>query len=160
MAIVVKKSASGGNYPQTPAGVYRGVLREIKDLGIRTSKEGKPQHRGGLVFDLDAHDETGKSYDIVDWLNLVIHERSTLAQRLQEWLDIPFESIPDGFDLESLIHRPARIRVAQKRGQQGDLISYVKSIEPVDDNSGALSTSQPATSNSDLPDDDPFNDDV
>jgi hypothetical protein len=163
-----------GKFPQPPAGKYQAVHCNIIDLGNRPNPFGETKRRFGLEYQLSARTESGKRYRITKWMNVSANERSSMVAFLSDWLDRDSNTLrrelKNGLDVGALIGTNALLRVVQETGKAGDLISKIKSIEPWDETHGALmqiedtdnggSGNSNSYSGDELPDDDPFTDEV
>ena len=142
MSLTVSKSA-GGNFTPAPAGRFQGVCVDVVDEGMQPNpfKNNELQAKVSIAFQLDKMmDDGSRRFFISKWFTFSLDERASLAGFICDWLEISYSQIPDEFNLEELIGRNARLRIIQepKKNNPAEMGSKIKSIEPWDENDGAL----------------------
>jgi hypothetical protein len=121
---------SSKEFKNSPPGSHLGRLYKIVDLGTQQGEwEGKATYARKMIFYFELHGEDdkglpltnddGKPLIVTKYYNASLGEKATLRKHLQTWLNLDFNKMPEGFDLEKLLGKFAMINVTtyQKDGK-------------------------------------------
>ena len=122
--------SSSKEFKNSPPGSHLGRLYKIVDLGTQQGEwEGKATYARKMIFYFELHGEDdkgapltnddGKPLIVTKYYNASLGEKATLRKHLQTWLNLDFNKMPEGFDLEKLLGKFAMINVTtyQKDGK-------------------------------------------
>lgn len=118
---------SFGDYSIAPAGVYKGVCSEVKDLGIISTKFGN-KRRIKLIFEIQKDRDR---YNVSKIYTPSLNERSNLRKDLESWRGKPFSSSECKGDIEidKLVGKPAKL-VVKNVVRNGNTYADVDQIYP------------------------------
>jgi hypothetical protein len=131
MLISTTNNFSGSKeFKNSPPGSHLGRLYKIVDLGTQQGEwEGKATYARKMIFYFELHGEDdrgqplvnddGKPLIVTKYYNASLGEKATLRKHLQTWLNLDFNKMPEGFDLEKILGKFAMINVTtyQKDGK-------------------------------------------
>lgn len=131
MLISTTNNFSGSKeFKNSPPGSHLGRLYKIVDLGTQQGEwEGKATYARKMIFYFELHGEDDKGQPLVNddgkplivtkYYNASLGEKATLRKHLQTWLNLDFNKMPEGFDLEKILGKFAMINVTtyQKDGK-------------------------------------------
>lgn len=113
MAIKIGNTAGDSDdFEPAPYGTHTAVCIDAVDLGMEPTKDKGLQHKGRLVFAIDAKRDDGEPFLLFRKYTLSNHEMSALMRDLGTWRGKPMTREEGAeFDIENLVGVPALINV-------------------------------------------------
>lgn len=134
-------STTSKQFKTVPAGSHLGRLYKIVDIGTQQGEwKGKATYSRKAVFYFELHGDDaagqplamddGKPMIVTKYYNVSLNEKSTLRKHLEAWLNIDFNSMPEGFEASSLLGKFAMVNVTNYL-KDGNTKSSVESLTAV-----------------------------
>lgn len=149
-----KTTASGEDFPQTPAGNWSGVCIGLIDLGTHwESFQGGPQKKQRKVLivweieaEKDGKDErffVGRDFNIGvnDKGEVSYGEKSNIRKMLESWKGRAY-SQGEEIDLSATLGKTALVNIAGKKTNAGKDITFVNAVSPLPKGMKVIKASQ------------------
>jgi hypothetical protein len=116
-----------------PTGTYPAVLAAVKDLGDIPNpfKEGETQHKVLLSWQIDKRLPDERPFLVSRLFTLSLHSQAALRQMLDAWIGPLAREQLRGFDLESLIGKPALVSVNHNVKKDGAVFANAGAVLPL-----------------------------
>lgn len=133
MAVIV--SDNGGNFERVPTGMQHAVCANVFDLGIIPGYQGVMQHKGVMLFELEARrtegEFAGKRFLVSKSYTMSLNEKANLRKDLASWRGRDFtEDELKGFDLEKVVGVNCNLNLIPVE-KNGKTYANIASINPV-----------------------------
>jgi hypothetical protein len=136
-----QKFNSTREFKNPPAGSHLGRLYKIIDIGTQVGEwQGKATQARKMIFYFELHGEDdaglpllnddGKPLICTKYYNVSLGEKSTLRKHLQSWLHLDFSSMPQGFQVESILGKFAMVNITSYQ-KDGKTKAYIEGLSAV-----------------------------
>lgn len=146
MPIIIDEGGQKREYEKAPAGLHKGVLCDVIDLGMVENKAyGKTQHKVLLVFQINKRMELsdydkkegrteGRPYTCSKRFTATLNEKGNLRPFIESWINRKLTADEvKGFDIESLIGKGARLQVMHDTADDGKVYANIANCMALDE---------------------------
>jgi hypothetical protein len=140
MGLMAKSGGNGEPRELVPAGGYFAVVCGVYDIGTQAGGMYGPKRQFVVTWELHkksgpATDSQGRALTISNFYTLAFSEKANLRHDVESMLGITFSeaTVRDGFDIETLLSVPCRLRVVHGKKADGSPRDEIGSLMPLDE---------------------------